>query len=104
MSAELVDPFATHEPERLKPEDMCEDINARLLRSQYDDRTLYPQLLAKTLHELRRAAEGDDLRDGDLWARWLLEQLHHRAVTGVEFGEQEAEPAWSLDCERGGPR
>ena len=98
MSAELVDPFATHEPERLKPEDMCEDITARLLRSQYDDRTLYPQLLAKTLTELQRRAAWDP------WAYALLEQLHHRAVTGVEFGEQEAEPAWSLDGERGGPR
>lgn len=104
MSAELVDPFATLEPERLKPEDMCEDITARLQRSQYDDRTLYPQLLAKTLHELRRAADGVARPDLDLWARALLEQLHHRAVTGVEFGEQEAEPAWSLDGPRGGPR
>ena len=40
MSAELVDPFATPRPERLKPEDMCEDITARLLRSQTEDRTL----------------------------------------------------------------
>jgi hypothetical protein len=95
---------ATHEPERLKPEDMCEDITARLQRSQYDDRTLYPQLLAKTLHELQRAATAEHIDAVYVWSRWLLEQLHHRAVTGVEFAEQEAEPAWSLDSERGGPR
>jgi hypothetical protein len=96
MSAELVDPFATHEPERLKASDMCEDITARLQRSQYDDRTLYPQLMQYTLRSLSRAAADGSGQHAD-WARWLLEQLHHRAVTGVEFGEQEAEPAWSLD-------
>ena len=85
-------------PERLKPEDMCEDITARLLRSQAEDRTLYPQLLAKTLTELQRRARGDE------WARSLLEQLHHRAVSGVEYGEPR-EPRFmeTLDeLERGG--
>ena len=101
MNAELVDPFAT--PERLKTADMCEDITARLQRAQYDDAPLYPQLMQKVLHELRRAADGVARPDLDLWARALLEQLHHRAVTGVQWDEPQ-EPTWSLDSERRLPR
>lgn len=100
MSAELVDPFAT--PERLKPADMCEDITARLPLDRFDP-TLLTQLVNKTLHELRRAADGELRGPLDLWARALLEQLHHRAVTGVEFDEPR-EPAWSLDSEWEVPR
>jgi hypothetical protein len=95
MSAELVDPFAT---QRLKVADMREDINARIAVSQQNDPPLCPQLVQKTLTELARAAE-EPVQDAlTLWARWLLEQLHHRAVDGIPYGEP-AEPDWSLDSE-----
>lgn len=97
MSAELVDPFATPDPERLKAIDMRADINARIAPSSQNDPPLLPQLVQKTLEELVVRAEGDP------WARWLLEELHHRAVTGIPYDEPQ-EPAWSLDSERGGPR
>ena len=103
MSAELVDPFSTPPPERLKTADMCEDITARLQRAQYDDAPLYPQLMQKALQELARAADDPVPHALTHWARWLLEQLHHRAVTGVQW-DDEQEPAWSLDSERGLPR
>lgn len=96
MSTELVDPFATPPRERLKAIDIRADINARIAISSQNDPPLCPQLVQKTLAELARAVD-DPVQDAlSLWARWLLEQLHHRAVTGVEFGEQ-TEPAWSLD-------
>lgn len=91
MSAELVDPFAVP-AEQLKAADMCVDITSRIATSQQNDPPLLPQLVQKTLEELLARAEGDP------WARWLLEELHHRAVTRVPFGEP-AEPAWSLDSE-----
>ena len=86
MSAELVDPFATP-PERLKTADMCEDITARLLASRHDDPALYPELVQRCLGELKRAADDAVAPDLIRWSRWLLEQLHHRAVTGVPWGE-----------------
>ena len=96
MSAELVDPFATPPRERFKTADMCDDVTARLLNSEQDDPPLYPELAQRCLGELKRAA--DDAVDVALarWARWLLEQLHHRAVSGVSYGEP-SEPDWSLD-------
>ena len=98
MNAELVDPFAT--PERLKTADMCEDITARLQRAQYDDAPLYPQVVQKVLHELAREANSArPMWSASAFARDLLEQLHHRAVSGVEYDELQ-EPAWSLDSER----
>lgn len=92
MSAELVDPFATPDPKRLKAIDMRADINARITVYQQNDPPLLPQLIQKTLEELLVRA------DGDPWARWLLEELHHRAVSGVPYDEP-AETAWSLDPE-----
>lgn len=86
-------------PERLKVADMRQDINARLTYSQYDDPTLYPQLVAKTLHELGVAAEGQPQDGIAIFARTLLELLHHRAVSGVSYNEAPAEPDWSLDPE-----
>lgn len=108
MSADLVDPFATHEPrEHLKTSDMRKDINARIALSSQNDPPLCPQLVRKTLDELAQAAEGSDpaldATPVEVWARWLLEQLHHRAVTGIPYDEA-AEPAWSLDSERRMPR
>lgn len=101
--AELADPFATPPRERFKIADMCDDITARLLNSEQDDPPLYPELVQRCLGELKRAA--DDAVDPALtrWARWLLEQLHHRAVSGVSYGEP-SEQDWSLDSERRGPR
>ena len=103
MSAELVAPFAPPPRDRFKTADMCEDITARLLNSEQDDAPLYPELVQRCLGELKRAA--DDAVDPALtrWARWLLEQLHHRAMSGVSYGES-AEPDWSLDSERTVPR
>jgi inhibitor of KinA sporulation pathway (predicted exonuclease) len=101
VSAELVDPFATPPPDRLKTADMCEDITARLQRAQYDDAPLYPQLMQHVLRELAR--ESDPRKQHSRWARALLEQLHHRAVTGVQWDEPQ-EPDWSLDSERRLPR
>ena len=96
--AELVDPFAPSPRERFKTADMCQAITARLLNSEQDDPPLYPELVQRCLGELKRAA--DDAVDPALarWARWLLERLHHRAVSGVPYGEP-AEPDWSLDPE-----
>lgn len=90
-------PTLTHE--RLKVADMRSDINARLTYSQYDDPTLYPQLVAKTLHELSGAAEGEPQDGIAIFARTLMELLHHRAVSGVSYGDEPCEPAWSLDPE-----
>ena len=103
MSAELVDPFATPPRERFKTADMCEDITARLLNSEQNDPPLYPELVQRCLGELKRAA--DDAVDVALarWARWVLEQLHHRAVSGVSYDEP-TEPDWSLDSGRTSPR
>lgn len=102
MSAELVDPFATPTPERLKTSDMRADINARIALSSQNDPPLLPQLLQKTLEALDEATDDESVALAS-WARWLLEQLHHRAVSGVPWGEVE-EPAWSLDSERWLPR
>ena len=96
MSAELVDPFATPPRERLKTADMCDDITARLLNSEQVDPPLFPQLVQKTLRELRRAADDGTPDALAAWARWLLEQLHHRAISGVSYNEP-SEPDWSLD-------
>ena len=96
MSVELVDPFAPPPRERFKTADMCDDITARLLNSEQNDPPLYPELVHRCLGELKRAA--DDAVDPALtrWARWLLEQLHHRAASGVSYDEPH-EPDWSLD-------
>ncbi len=93
------DPIPPATRERFKTADMCEDITARLQNSEQEDPPLYPELVQKTLQELKRTAD-DELQDAlAIWARWLLEQLHHRAVSGVSFGEP-SEPDWSLDPDR----
>lgn len=97
MSAELVDPFAPIRAQ-LKASDMREDISARIALSQQNDPPLCPQLVQKALDEIARAADEPTQDALTLWARWLLEQLHHRAVDGIPFGEP-AEPDWSLDAE-----
>ena len=91
-----MDPFAPPPRERFKTADMCDEITARLLNSEQDDPPLYPELVQRCLGELKRVA--DDAVDPALtrWARWLLEQLHHRAVSGVSYSEP-TEPGWSLD-------
>ena len=99
MSAELVDPWADPPPERLKTADMRKDINGRIAISSQNDPALCPQLVQKTLRALQQAADDEgalSVCELSVWARWLLEQLHHRAVTGVEYDEPQ-EPAWSLD-------
>lgn len=100
MSADLVDPFATPEPERVTTCDMCDAITYKV-RNSRNDPELLPQLIQRTIRELRRAAD-DETQDGVLtiWARWLLTDLWHRAESGVPYGEPR-EPADSLDSERG---
>lgn len=95
MSAELVDPFATPDPERLKAIDMRADINGRIALSSQNDPPLLPQLLQKTLEALDEATDDESVALAG-WARWLMEELHHRAVSGVPWGEAE-EPAWAFD-------
>lgn len=102
MSAELVDPFATPR-ERLKTSDMRADINGRIAVSTQNDPPLCPQLVQKTLEELARAADDSAIVELAAWARWLLEELHHRAVSGVPYDEPR-EPAWAFDSERRLPR
>lgn len=99
MSTELVDPFAPPPRERFKTADMCKEITDRLLASEQDDPPLFPQLVQKTLRELRRAADDEMQWALSAWARRLLEQLHHRAVSGIPYGEL-SEPDWSLDPDR----
>lgn len=95
MSAELVDPFAPTR-DRLKTSDMRADIDGRIALSSQNDPPLCPQLVQKTLAELALAAEDPNQVGASVFARWLLEQLHHRAVDGIPYGEPQ-EPAFSLD-------
>lgn len=106
MSAELVDPFAT--PIRaVWSKDALDQMESQLryFMGQQDDSDLFPDIARKAVHDLHEAATTAGHPAG-LFAGRLLEQLWHRAETRVPYawGEQEAEPAWSLDGERGGPR
>jgi hypothetical protein len=85
MSAELVDPFApqpTWTDQAL--DEMVSSIRYQLAHARWDDPNLLPDLVHKTLHELREKAAGDP------WAATLLEALWHRAESRVPF-------AWTDD-------
>lgn len=103
MSAELVDPFAPQPREQISPSDMHEDITARLRESHYNDPPLHAEMLQRLLMELKSVANDPYVDALTLWARRTLEQMHHRAVTGIPWGEPQ-EPADSLDSERRLPR
>ena len=102
MSAELVDPFAT--PKRTVWSDqaldeMAEAIRARMVWGLRNDPDLVEDVARKALHEIRNAPD-------QAWAGGVLEQLWHRAESGVRYtwDEDPREPAWSLDPERRLPR
>lgn len=98
MSAELVDPFATPEQPMLTPEEWVairDEINER----KFDDRALYPDLLAEALRTLGEIGMGNTA-DPAREATQCLRRLAYRAHTGVPYDEPR-EPAWSLDSERG---
>ena len=70
------------------------------------DPPLQSELLAKALTKLGDAAAGQHLWAADvaLFAEEVLEELHHRAVSGIPFGEPDERPyEYTLDAEeRGG--
>lgn len=88
MSADLVDPFARPEPVhyQVNAYDMCDQITYKVRTSQDNDRELMPQLIQRTLQRLRQAAD-DGTPEVAGFARWVLEDLWHRAETGVPYGE-----------------
>lgn len=91
MSAELAD------PQRISTADLRADITGRIAVSSQNDPPLCPQLVQKTLAELAKEADSAlPVWSASAFARWLLEELHHRAVDGIPYGEPQ-EPAWSLD-------
>ena len=100
MSAELVDPFATHEPD-LTPDEWL-DIRTQIWESPWDDPARFPDLLVEAVKVL-----GDLGLNGDPFSRRAATQclrgMVYRAKTGVPFREPE-EPSWSLDPERKVPR
>lgn len=88
---------ATPPREQLKTSDMRAEINARIAVSSQNDPPLCPQLVQKTLLELAKEADAEvPTWSASAFARWLLEQLHLRAVDGVPYDEPR-EPDWSLD-------
>ena len=99
MSAELVDPFATHEPD-LTPEEWVA-IRDTLDEAKYDDHALFPECFVEAFKVL-----GDVALQGDPFSRrtatQCLRAMAYRAKTGVPFNEPQ-EPAWSLDADRERP-
>ena len=100
MSAELVDPFATHEPDLTAEE--WQDIREEIWSRPWDDPARFPDLLVEAVKVLGEVGLG-----GDPFSRrtatHCLRAMAYRAKTGVPFNEPQ-EPAWSLDSERRLPR
>ena len=100
MSAELVDPFATHEPDLTAEE--WQDIRDEIWSRPWDDPARFPDLLVEAVKVLGEVGLG-----GDPFSRrtatQCLRAMAYRAKTGVPFNEPQ-EPAWSLDSERRLPR
>ena len=97
MSAELVDPFATHEP-NLTPDEWV-DIRNTIREYTFGDPSLLPDCLVeavKVLGEIGTSSTPDPART----ATQCLRRLAYRAKTGVPLNEPQ-EPAWSLDSEQG---
>jgi hypothetical protein len=96
VSAELVDPFATHEP-ALTPEEW-QDIRDEVSEAPWLDPARFPELVTEALKVL-----GDLGLSGDPFTRrtatQALRRMAYRAKTGA-FPNEPREPAWSLDAER----
>lgn len=93
MSAELVDPFATPEPD-LTPDEWVA-IRDEIWAKPWDDPALFPELLVEAVKALGEVGLG-----GNWFSRreatQCLRRMVYRAKTGGWPGEQ-TEPAWSLD-------
>lgn len=100
MSAELVDPFATHEPD-LTPQEWA-DIRDEIWDQPWSDTGLFPDCLYEAVKTLGAIGLSDDLASARV-ATQCLRAMAYRAKTGVPFREPQ-EPAWSLDSERRLPR
>ena len=96
MSAELVDPFATHEP-GITPDEWVA-IRDEVQATPWLDPARFPELVTEALKVL-----GDLGLSGDPQTRrtatQCLRRMLYRATTGGWPGEREAEPADSLDPE-----
>jgi hypothetical protein len=96
MSAELVDPFATHEP-NLTPDEWVA-IRDEIQDSPWNDPARLPDCLTEALKTLGEIGTGNSVnpaRD----ASQCLRRLAYRAKTGVPFNEP-SEPDWSVDSGR----
>ena len=100
MSAELVDPFATHEP-NLTPDEWVA-IRDEIREYTFGDPSLLPDCLVEAVKVLGEIGTSNTPNAARA-ATQCLRRMVRRAVTGVPFGEPE-EPAWSLDSERRLPR
>ena len=84
MSAELVDPFATHEP-LLTPEEW-QAIRDEVFDAPWNDPSKVPDCLKealKTLGEIGTSTSPNPARD----ATQCLRRMVRRAVSGVPYGE-----------------
>lgn len=102
MSAELVDPFTTREPNLTREE--WEDIREEMWDGHWDDHALFVECLKEAMKALRDIACGvGQPYEPSRAATQCLRAMAYRAKTGVPFGEP-VEPAWSMDSERRLPR
>lgn len=100
MSAELVDPFAHHEPD-LTPEEWVA-IRDEIWDHPWDDPSRFPDLLVEAVKVLGEVGMGGDPFSRRI-ATQCLRRLNYRAKTGVPLNEPEP-AAWELDSERRLPR
>lgn len=102
MSAELVDPFATHEP--LLTMEEYAAIKADVYDSPWTDPQRFQECLGVAMGALRTIACVTVSTPPEVTATQALRSICGRAVSGVPFNEPQ-EPAWSLDSEeRQAPR
>lgn len=93
MSAELVDPFARHEPD-LTPDEWVA-IRDEITHRPWTDPARYPELIVEALKALGEVGlQGDPLSRRT--ATQALRRMVYRAKTGVPYDEPR-EPDWSLD-------
>ena len=96
VSAELVDPFATHEP-ALTPEEW-QDIRDEVCEAPWLDPARFPELVTYAMEALRDIACGvGNPYMPSLAATQALRGMAARAKTGA-FPNEPREPAWSLDA------
>ena len=96
MSAELVDPFTTHESS-LTPEEWVA-IRDEVSEAPWLDPARFPELVTYAMEALRDIAcgVGNPYMPSHA-ATQALRRMAYRASTGGWTGEREAEPADSLD-------